>query len=102
MTDANYDTEVARAITPVLLDFSAEWCGPCKQLAPIVADLARQYAGKLKVGHVDVEASPATAARHGVMSVPTLVFMRDGKTAQQIAGSMKRQELEREIQRVLG
>ncbi len=101
VTDANFEAEVGGANTPVLLDFAAEWCGPCKTLAPIVADLAKQYAGRLKVAHVDVDASPATAARFGVMSVPTLVFMKGGKAAQQISGSMKRQELEREIERVL-
>ena len=102
VTDANFEAEVGGANTPVLLDFSAAWCGPCKQLAPIVADIARQYAGRLKVGHVDVEAAPATAARFGVMSVPTLIFMKGGKPANQIAGALKRAELEREIQRVLG
>lgn len=102
INDANFEAEVAAASTPVLLDFAAEWCAPCKKLAPMVADLARQYAGRLKVGHVDVEQSPGTAARFGVMSVPTLIFFKHGKPASQIAGSLARRDLEQAILRVIG
>ena len=101
INDKNFDTEVVSSGTPVLVDFSAEWCGPCKKLAPIVDDLARRYRGRLKVGHLDVECSPATAAQFGVMSVPTLIFFKGGKQADQIIGSVSRQVLEQTIQRVI-
>jgi thioredoxin len=101
VSDANFDAEVVKAETPVLVDFSAEWCGPCKKLAPVIADLARQYTGKLKVGHLDVETSPATAAQFGVMSVPTLIFFKRGKPADQLVGAVSRQVLEQAIHRVI-
>ena len=102
VTDSNFASEVARSETPVLVDFSAEWCGPCKKLAPVVADLARQYEGRLKVGHLDIEQSPATAAQFGVMSVPTLIFFKDGKPAGQLIGGVSRRQLEEAIQKVIG
>lgn len=101
ITDANFDAEVVNAETPVLLDFSAEWCGPCKKLAPLIADLSREYKGKIKIGHLDVEGSPATAAQFGVMSVPTLIFFKEGKKAEQIVGLVSRQDLESAIQKVI-
>ena len=100
-TDANFDAEVVQSATPVLVDFSAAWCGPCKKLAPVVAALAREYDGRLKVGHIDVEVSPATAAQFGVMSVPTLIFFKAGRPADQIVGSVSRQTLEQAIQKVI-
>ena len=101
VTDSNFASEVVSSQTPVLVDFSAEWCGPCKKLAPVVADLAREYEGRLKVGHLDVEISPATAARFGVMSVPTLIFFKGGKASEQLIGAVSRQSLVRVIQKVL-
>jgi len=101
INDSNFKAEVVDSVTPVLVDFSAEWCGPCKRLAPIVADLARQYEGRIKVGHIDVEGSPATAAQFGVMSVPTLIFFKGGKPADQLVGAVSRQVLEKTIQKVL-
>lgn len=102
ITDRNFESEVVRSSLPVLLDFSAEWCGPCKKLAPIVEDLARVYEGRLRVGHLDVETSPATAAQFGVMSVPTLIFFKDGKPAAQLIGGVSRRQLEEAIQKVIG
>ena len=101
INDSNFKAEVVDSATPVLVDFTAEWCGPCKRMAPIVADLARQYEGRIKVGHMDVEGSPATAAQFGVMSVPTLIFFKGGKPADQINGAVSRQVLEKSIQKVL-
>lgn len=101
ITDSNFDDQVIQSSTPVLVDFSAEWCAPCKKLAPIVADLARQYHDRLKVGHLDVEVSPATAAQFGVMSVPTLIFFKEGRPAHQLVGPSSRQALEQAILKVL-
>src|SRR5262245_32133215 len=102
INDQNFESEVESSTTPVLLDFSAEWCGPCKKLAPVVADLAREYQGRLKVGHLDVEASPATAAQFGVMSVPTLIFFKSGRQAGHLVGGVSRRQLEEAIRKVIG
>ncbi len=101
VNDTNFDSEVVKSEQPVLLDFSAEWCGPCKKLEPVVTELAKQYEGKLKVGHVDVEQSPNTAAQFGVMSVPTLIFFRNGAPAHQVIGAVSRQALEQAIRKVI-
>lgn len=102
ITDGNFESEVVKSDVPVLVDFSAEWCGPCKTLAPIVAELAGEYKGKLKVGHLDIEVSPATAAQFGVMSVPTLIFFKNGSSAETIVGAVSRQKLEGSIKKVIG
>jgi thioredoxin 1 len=91
--DKNFDQEVLKASGPVLVDFTATWCGPCKMLAPIVEQLADDFPGKLKVGKVDVDQAPGVAARYGIRSVPTvLVFQNGAKTGQHI-GLTKRDKL---------
>ena len=101
--DGNAASEIARGGTPLLLDFSAEWCGPCKQMAPVIEAVAREYQGRLRVGMVDVEASPQTAARFGVMSVPTFVLLSaDGKEATRFNGSVARRKLDEAIGKVAG
>ncbi len=102
VTDENFDAEIASGGRPCLLDFSAEWCGPCRQMAPLVEALARDWDGRLRVGLVDIENSPSTAARFGVMSVPTFVFLRrDGSEAQRFMGSVPRARLEEAIRKVV-
>lgn len=101
ITEDNYESEVGGSQTPYLLDFSAEWCGPCKKMAPIIEELASQYQGRLRVGHVDIEASPVTAARFGVMSVPTFIFLKEGKQANQFIGAVPRQTLDEAIHKVI-
>lgn len=101
--DANSGSELSRGDGPYLLDFSAEWCGPCKAMAPIIEAVAREYQGKIRVGMVDVEASPQTAARYGVMSVPTFVILsRDGKESARFMGTVARRKLDEAIGKVLG
>lgn len=101
--DGNSESEISRGGAPLLLDFSAEWCGPCKQMAPIIEAVAREYRGKLRVGMVDVEASPQTAARFGVLSVPTFVILSaDGKEATRFNGAVPRRKLDEAIGRVTG
>ena len=77
-TDQTFDAEVMQSEQPVLVDFSATWCGPCKKLEPIVHEIAGDYDGRLKVVKVDVDQAPSTAAKFGVMSVPTLLLFQDG------------------------
>ncbi len=101
VTDANFAEEVAASTQPVLLDFSATWCGPCKQLAPIVEELAEEYQGRLKVGAIDVEESPDTAVRYGVFSVPTLILVKGGELVDQHMGVMPKAKLAAWVARVL-
>ena len=79
VNDDNFETEVTQSDIPVLVDFSATWCGPCKKLDPIVEEIATEYKGRLKVAHVDVDKAQGSARKFGVMSVPTVLFMKDGQ-----------------------
>ena len=101
VNDDNFQSEVMESDQPVLVDFSAEWCGPCKQLAPLVEELAKDYDGRLKVAKIDVEESQKTAMKYGILSVPTLLFLRKGKVADQLVGNHPRQVLEERIAKVL-
>lgn len=85
-TDANFQTEVLQSDKPVVVDFSATWCGPCRQLTPIIEDLAKEYSGKVKVGKVDIDASQDVASRYGIMSVPTVLFFKGGKMVDTMVG----------------
>ena len=101
VNDDNFQSEVMESDRPVLVDFSAAWCGPCKQLAPVMEELAKDYEGKLKVAKIDVEESQQTAMKYGILSVPTLLFLRAGKVTDQIVGNHPRQVLEERISKVL-
>ncbi len=101
VNDDNFQSEVMESDQPVLVDFSAEWCGPCKQLAPLVEEIAKDYNGRLKVAKIDVEESQQTAMKYGILSVPTLLFLRKGKVADQLVGNHPRQVLEERIAKVL-
>ena len=101
VNDDNFQSEVVESDRPVLVDFSASWCGPCKQLAPVVEALAKDYDGRLKVAKIDVEESQQTAMKYQILSVPTLLFLRDGKVADQLVGNHPRQVLEERIAKVL-
>ena len=99
--DSNFDSEVMKAPGAVLVDFSATWCGPCKRLEPIVHEIAGAYEGRLKVVKVDVDRSPSTAAKYGVMSVPTVLIVRDGAVRDQLIGLVSKQALADRVDRVL-
>ena len=100
-TDAAWDAEVLKSTVPVLVDFWAVWCGPCKAIAPIVDDLATAYAGKLKVAKVDVDKNGATPSRYGIRGIPALLIFKGGKVADQIVGYAPREVIEEKLNRVL-
>ena len=93
VTDATFQADVLQSSLPVLVDFWAEWCVPCKALAPIVHDLAQEYDGKLKVGNLDVEANTNTTVQFQVMSLPTLILFRDGQAVERITGRTSKEKL---------
>lgn len=91
LTDANFSEEVLNSDVPVLVDFWATWCGPCRMIAPIIEELAGEYEGRAKIGKVDVDNNSRVAAQFGIRSIPTLLFFKDGEVvAQQIGASPKR------------
>ncbi len=93
INDLNFDTEVLKSSVPVLLDFSAVWCGPCKALAPVVEKFATEFAGKVKVGKLDIDDSPATPSKFSIRGVPTIVAFRDGKEIGRHVGANANKEL---------
>jgi thioredoxin 1 len=101
VTDENFDRDVLKASQPVLVDFWAAWCGPCKAIAPIVEEVATQYTGKVKVGKMDVDKNIATPQRYGVRGIPTLLLFKDGKVAEQIVGYVPKETIEKAITKVL-
>ncbi len=97
VTDSNFQTEVLKSDKPVLLDFWAEWCGPCKMIAPVVEELANEYDGKLKVGKVDVDSNQQTSMQYGIRSIPTLLIFKGGKVVDQLVGAVPKKVLAEKI-----
>ena len=93
LTDQQFDAEVIKSEIPVLVDFSAEWCGPCKMLAPIIQELADEYTGRIKVGKVDIDANREQAAKYGIQGVPTLMIFKGGQVVKKFVGLMSKDKL---------
>jgi thioredoxin 1 len=101
VNDANFDQEVLKSDQPVLVDFWAVWCGPCKAIAPIVDGVAATYAGKLKVAKVNVDQNGATPSRYGIRGIPALLFFKGGKVADQIVGYVPQDVIEEKIKKLI-
>ena len=101
VSDSTFEQEVLQSKEPVLVDFWAVWCGPCRAVAPIVEELAGDYEGKLKVMKLDVDNNPRTAAAYGVQSIPTLLVFKDGKPAERIVGAVPKKVIVDKLQGVM-
>ncbi len=102
VSDATFDQEVLKSEQPVLVDFWAVWCGPCKAIAPAIDALAAKYAGQLKVAKVNVDQNGATPSRYGIRGIPALLFFKGGKVADQIVGYVPQDVIEEKVQKVIG
>ena len=102
VTDATFSTEVEGAPVPVLLDLWAPWCGPCRMVAPVLEELAKEMAGRVRVAKLNVDENPATASRFQVRSIPTLLLLKGGREMDRIVGVQPKAEIARRIQRAMG
>lgn len=98
LNDGNFKKEVLESTLPVLVDFWAPWCGPCKMIAPIIDEIAKEYSDKLKVGKVNVDESSRVASHYGIMSIPTIMFFKQGKVLEQMVGVFNKSDLKKKIE----
>ncbi len=97
LTDNNFQNEVLQSDKPVLVDFWAEWCGPCRMVGPIVEELSGEYDGKVKVGKVDVDSNPQVATQYGIRSIPSLLIFKGGEVVDQVVGAVPKAELKKHL-----
>ena len=100
LTAENFDQEVLKSTTPVLVDFWAEWCGPCKMVAPILDELATEYDGKVKIGKVNIDDHQSLASEYGIRAIPTLLLFKAGQVADQIVGLRSKRDFKAKLDRV--
>ena len=101
VSDSNFESEVVNSDVPVLIDFWAPWCGPCRAIAPIVEEISSTYEGKIKVGKMNVDENQATTMKFGIRSIPTLIMFKDGEAIDQIIGAVPKGEIERVVEKSL-
>lgn len=97
LSDTNFEKEVLQSDIPVMVDFWAEWCAPCRVIEPLVEELAKQYSGKIKVGKMDVDQNPQSSMNYGIRSIPTLLFFKDGKAVDQLLGAVPKNQIEEKL-----
>ena len=101
VTDKTFDEEIVNSDIPAMVDFWAAWCGPCKMVAPVVEELAKEYQGKIKVAKMDVDQNKQTPTRFGIRNIPTLIFFKGGQVAQTIIGAQPKGSIEDEMKKLL-
>jgi len=101
VTDDTFDTEVVKSDIPVVVDFWAPWCGPCKMIAPILEEIAEEYDGKVKITKVDVDSNSKIATQYKIMSIPSLLFFKDGNLVDQVVGALPKAQLIERVGKVL-
>jgi len=99
LTAGNFDQEVIKSTLPVLVDFWAEWCGPCKMIAPVLDELATEFQGKVKIGKVNIDEHQGLAAQFGVRAIPTLLVIKNGQVAEQMVGAKSKRDLKASLDR---
>src|SRR5690554_6686185 len=97
LTDSNFSDEVENSKDPVLVDFWAEWCGPCRMIGPAVEELAGEYEGKAKIGKVNVDINPVVSMKYGIRSIPALLIFKDGKVVDQIVGAVPKTQIKKQL-----
>ncbi len=100
-TDANFDELALKSDKPVIVDFWAVWCGPCRMVGPIVEEIGREYEGKVVVGKVDVDSNPGTASKFGIRNIPTLLFLKGGEIVDKVVGAVPKQTLVKKLEAIL-
>jgi thioredoxin 1 len=101
LTDDTFDKDVVQAAEPVLVDFWAPWCGPCRMLAPVIEELAKEYTGKVKVGKINTDEHPNAASRFKISAIPTLLFFKGGKVVEQLVGVHSKAEIKKTLDSLL-
>ncbi|ABA90303.1 thioredoxin [Syntrophotalea carbinolica DSM 2380] len=101
LSDNSFDADVLKSSEPVLVDFWASWCGPCKAIAPAIDELAEQFDGQVKIGKINVDENPATPSNYGVRGIPTLILFKDGQVVDQVVGAVPKGQLEALIKKAL-